>query len=302
MRSVGRGQGVWGQTQTRFRRATRRTVAASGLWRPPAKQGPPGIERFAFVAGCSRSGTTSLVRLLNSHPAVAIGMERYKHAFDELWPHQFNVGLFSQQRFFDFRATDTNVTPDSDNRWSRFYERLGQKLEAGVVTVMGDKVPARLGVLETISRNFPECRIIFIFRDLQEVARSYGRRAQDPNDTDWPSWRSAEFAVRDWHRGFRAMDAHIARHGQCHVFVVRYEDLFGDDRPLVKALFSFLSLQPSQSVWDYYAEQQNDARTIRTREGRRQLDVVASTHRHCRTVHRYDQLAQRAKRRWGALQ
>jgi hypothetical protein len=32
---------------------------------------------YLFSTGCERSGTTALARLLQSHPAVAMGMERY---------------------------------------------------------------------------------------------------------------------------------------------------------------------------------------------------------------------------------
>lgn len=284
------------------RRGVRRVIAASGLWRrptPEARDAPDGVDRFAFVAGCSRSGTTSLVRLLNSHPAVAVGMERYKYAFDELWPNQIDQALFSLHRFFDFRESDTNVNPDKDGRWVYFYEQLERKIRAGAVTVMGDKVPARFGVMETVHRNFPDPRIIFIFRDPDAVARSYARRARDPDDADWPAWRSSESAIRDWNRAFRAMDLHMARHGGNHVFVVRYEDLFGDDRVLVKAIFAFLGLEPTRAVWDYYEEQQNDARRIRAREAERRSGPVVLGHRQSRRLSRYQGIAAQRKRVWG---
>ena len=69
--------------------------------------------KYCFVFGCPRSGTTAVARLLQAHPRVVIGMERYKFLLSRRRDRgTFGPTLFERERFFDFRAGDTNVNPD----------------------------------------------------------------------------------------------------------------------------------------------------------------------------------------------
>jgi Sulfotransferase family len=69
--------------------------------------------KYCFVFGCPRSGTTAVVRLLQAHPRVVIGMERHKFLLSRRRDRaKFGPALFEPERFFDFRPGDTNVNPD----------------------------------------------------------------------------------------------------------------------------------------------------------------------------------------------
>ncbi len=61
---------------------------APGVGRVCEHRGVP-IERYVFIAGCPRSGTSALTFLLNEHPTVAIGFERYKRLRAQLDPFHF---------------------------------------------------------------------------------------------------------------------------------------------------------------------------------------------------------------------
>ena len=37
---------------------------------------------FLFVIGCPRIATTELTRILNNHPKICIGMERFKYIYE----------------------------------------------------------------------------------------------------------------------------------------------------------------------------------------------------------------------------
>ena len=72
---------------------------------------------YLFATGCERSGTTILTRLLQSHPGISIGMERYKYLLRGVRTRRVTRRLcpshFEPGRFFDFRPTDTNIIPPS---------------------------------------------------------------------------------------------------------------------------------------------------------------------------------------------
>lgn len=259
----------------RARRALRYARARWGLWQRPDDVEPSDVRVYAFVLGCSRSGTTSLVRLVNSHPQVAIGMERYKRLIEERGPYRLTPEHFAPQRFFDFREHDTNVRPSSDPRWVSFYDGMRSRWADGTVRVSGDKITPRASILEAIDRNFPEPRFVFILRDVAETASSYVVRAFDATDPEWPAWKDHLQAVRDWNRALRAVDGFIRRHGEERVLTVAYERIFSDDEAVLAALFAHLGLEPTASVRTYRSAQLRDAERIRGKPVR--LDTTQLT-------------------------
>ena len=63
--------------------------------------------RFLFVCGVARSGTTVLARLLNNHPQVAVGVERYKYRFMRRALPADPASLFTRERFFSYDPEDS---------------------------------------------------------------------------------------------------------------------------------------------------------------------------------------------------
>jgi hypothetical protein len=57
-----------------------------------------------FLCGCPRSGTTELCRILNKHPHLSIGMERYKFIYEKQL-EKLNDNFFSKEKFFSFEST-----------------------------------------------------------------------------------------------------------------------------------------------------------------------------------------------------
>jgi len=49
--------------------------------------------KYLFVAGCPRSGTTALVKILNSHDQIILGMERFKYV-NKITPNHFTKTNF----------------------------------------------------------------------------------------------------------------------------------------------------------------------------------------------------------------
>ncbi|WP_424976569.1 sulfotransferase family protein [Dinoroseobacter sp. S124A] len=199
-----------------------------------------------LVTGCPRSGTTALVRLLNTHPSVAIGMERYtRRLLDE---HHLEADLFTPDRFATFVEGDCNRVS--------FDARATQAAcaKAQTATVIGDKSPNPVEVFEAAEAMDGEVSVIMILRSPRAVARSFQVRAEraktDPAAAQyWPASRDYKRGIKAFNRSVEATlefanrlrgDADLSR--RVRFKVVSYEDLFRN-RDEADSLFAFLGIR-----------------------------------------------------------
>jgi len=196
----------------RFRKGLARPVVIdrSGLSRPAFK----GEREFVFVAGCSRSGTTALTQLLNRHPDVAIGYERFREIG---WRGELNPALFEPERFRDFRPEDGRPSFVGDP----MREPVLHKIHAA--RVVGDKIPQLVENLEQLDR-FREAKVIFIIRDPFSIALSFNVRAENDRDVPWEPERNYVAAVREFNDSLRFLLAY--RETGRPWLVVEYNNLF----------------------------------------------------------------------------
>jgi hypothetical protein len=187
-------------------------------------------ERQIFIAGCPRSGTSALVFLLNEHPQLAIGFERFKRVRANLDPFHLRPA-----QFFSPLAVETDI------RGELLYERLRARWDSGRVTVIGDKVPLYTRVLPQLLRRFPAGRVVVLVRDPLAVATSFRRRASDPNDW-WPAENDHRLAVEMWNEAL-ASSREVERRGDGdRVFLLPYEPLLAGDERWLEALMDFIDL------------------------------------------------------------
>lgn len=205
------------------------------------------------VMGTSRSGTTALVQLLNGSPHLAIGMERYKFRLAKRPQADEVRALFEPERFLDFQEEDTNIIPGPDQRFAALYEDIERKLAAGSVRWIGDKMSPSRVYLQTLEAAFPDLHIIFIMRDVLNVAASYVRRALNPADKNWPSDRRHNVALKDWLQGLNLALA-IAERSPERLHVVTYESLYGGDRATLEGMAAFLGVPIDDAFEERYEE------------------------------------------------
>jgi hypothetical protein len=198
--------------------------------------------RHLFIAGCPRSGTSALTFLLNEHPQLAIGFERYKRVRAQLDPFHFEPAQFFSP-----------VSAETDIRGELLYKRLHLRWESGSVRVIGDKVPLYTRVLPQLLERFPEARVLVLVRDPLEVARSFRRRAGDAEDW-WPAENDHTLAVQMWNEvlaSVRAVDAErgverVLRRtplrGSGLVALLPYEALFSGDRRWLEMVVDFVGV------------------------------------------------------------
>jgi glycosyltransferase involved in cell wall biosynthesis len=190
-------------------------------------------ERQLFIAGCPRSGTSALVFLLNEHPQLAIGFERFKRIRAHLDPFHF-----APARFFSPLAIETDV------RGELLYERLRARWEGGQVTIIGDKVPLYTRVLAQLLERFPAARVVVLVRDPVAVAASFRRRARDPDDW-WPAENDQRLAMQMWNEALASAREAELRGDGSRVFLLPYEPLLEGDERWLEALTTFIGLPSS---------------------------------------------------------
>jgi hypothetical protein len=166
-----------------------------------------------FVAGCARSGTTALALLLNRHPDIAIGIERFIHL---ALRRQMSPALFNPERFCRIQPGDTHYSA-----FTSTMAAVGLPFRVNTASIIGDKVPRYFDVYDHMHSAFPGARFLFIVRDIRDVAASYKRRLLNG------SWaRDVSTAVAEWNRSIRQTIEYQRRLPFC---IVRYEQLLTED-------------------------------------------------------------------------
>ncbi|MCD4524761.1 sulfotransferase [Nocardioides sp. cx-173] len=198
------------------------------------------MPRPLFLAGLGRSGTTALTELFDSHPKVAIGMERYKVLVGLEMKGTLTPDHFTRERFFDFSDGLTNIRPDVHPRWHDLYEALDRKWDHA--EYVGDKLTHLR--IRPILESLPDARFLCIIRDVRDVAASWDRRARNEADPAWAATEGARAALLPWNRALRRVGRMRRSHPQ-RVAVVEYERLFGDpDGAAAAAALQWLGLEP----------------------------------------------------------
>jgi len=190
----------------------------------------------AFICGVPRSGTTALAYVLNSHPQVCIGIERYK--FPIMREKIFDQSFFEKSRFFDFKSTDTNILPKPGTEFEKIYADMYQKWDHAIVT--GDKLPRLYTMLDDVQRFIPDSKFIFILRNIESVASSWNARASNLNDI-WPAENDYRACARIWNNANRQILAQQQRTpGVVHIVI--YEDFFSGNLDELTRLCDFIGI------------------------------------------------------------
>lgn len=186
-----------------------------------------------FVAGCERTGTTALTYLLYHDARIAVGRERFKYIRDDVRRKHFNP-----DHFFSPAPEETNYLNE------QYYRTLKDRWLAGSLRYVGDKVPLYYKNLDTLEKRFgsQDLKLLFTIRNLESVAASYNRRAQEPSDRHWEQSRDYTQAVKDWNQSLSLLRKYYFNGGKDKIFLVRYEDFFAGNLSYLKALYRFLAL------------------------------------------------------------
>lgn len=244
--------------------------------RPPAavrvaeRKSPPtqlAAKKHLFICGCPQSGTTALWRLMVAHPGIFLGVERYGH----LARHRGRIGpaLFEKQKFFRIEPGQTFY---SDLAGKNDYYSDGERRYDEAAWV-GDNIPMLFNDYSGIEANFENAHILFIFRNIIDVAGSYQNRSRSGTANGNRDYRGA---VKDWHRSLKTTRDFLSMQGRrTSVAAVSYEEMFLREADLTP-LFDWLGLEYTASVRRHYRFLLSRSRDLDGRRG----DAINSAQRH----------------------
>ncbi|MEM8721968.1 MAG: sulfotransferase [Cyanobacteria bacterium P01_G01_bin.39] len=187
-------------------------------------------KNYLFAIGNARSGTTALGKLLNYSSEICLGIERYSNDDD------ISASSFTKKSFFDSESKNYQVRP-------HFYEKIKDKFKNA--RYLGDKRPKFTQSWKNTWLNLPQAKIVYIFRNIYDVACSYNTRAANAilgKDDSWSSKRDFSQAVRDWNEGLQEFQ-NLADFYD--VYCVKYEDFFVDQSKM-KHLFNYLQVNTKE--------------------------------------------------------
>lgn len=193
------------------------------------------VARYAFVCGCPRSGTTATATLLNWHPSLIMGQERFALMAIRR-PEAYLPALFETGRFGQFVEGDC-ARPNFEKsiHWDDGSQRPNKFRDIASCTVRGDKsahVQELLNVLERPEWLDENVTVFAMLRDLDEVAASYEARLRDKSD----AWQDDRFkALQDWKLAVESLSRLFSfRRTRFKIRIVCYEAVF--DRGLAGML------------------------------------------------------------------
>jgi|GEM_PF-646229 len=215
-----------------------------------------------IAGGHPRSGTTLLAYLLNTHPKIEMTHEfrifrqlaqGYEAHLKTIRQSSRGYEVFIQKNNWQGRLR-LNILRDKWLMWR--YRTLLAKHRHSAVTFeevtailaamfpkhvcVGDKFPPYWQKLDEFVQ-FPNTKLIFIYRDVRDVAQSVFRQTQT-------SWRDLEFVkffdtpeklAQNWLRSQQKIESH--RH-HAHMLVLRYEDLVANPLEQTTLMADFLGV------------------------------------------------------------
>ena len=207
-----------------------------------------------FICGATRSGTTLLRLMLDSHPALAIpgethfivpmirAMKKRRLTADELadvvvsgdrWG---DFHLDEDELRERFRALEPLNSADAVREFFRLYAERQGKVR------WGDKTPGYVQKMRLIERVLPEARFVHIIRDGRDVALSVVPRSWGPP--------TVAAAAKNWKRRIERARRQAPHLG--HYLEVHYEDLISDTEAVLRQVCDFIELDFDPAMLSYH--------------------------------------------------
>lgn len=144
-----------------------------------------GNRQTLFVSGVARSGTTALVNVLNQHPRILVGTERF---FGRIKNQTLTQDMFAREAF---------LFPKRERSESQGFHLDGQDLvrKFNCATAIGDKFPGLYRHFDYMFDTFPEATHIYIFRNPFSVLESFEARKERAGDNWSRGWRAG---LEEW--------------------------------------------------------------------------------------------------------
>lgn len=215
-----------------------------------------------FLVGCPRSGTTLLQSILAAHPDIASFRESkfFHYLLPEYEPRRRALGLVSRQlrprleRYF----RDELGRPEMLSRLPRiilrgyytrnFIEIMYLMTQEQGKRIFLEKTPDHIYKINLIEKLVPRARFIHLVRNgvdvvasLSEITHKYPR--------PWGGEHTIDMCIDKWKRAIAA--SYESRHKPNH-YLVQYEALVANPRPILENLCQFIGVEFHQAMLQDY--------------------------------------------------
>ena len=222
-----------------------------------------------FIVGLSRSGTTLLSRMLDSHSDIAILPETWWYVvLDRLgcieeFTNPWQTSLFFNEvwrNLKSYRDPAARIVANQASKQPRFVgptARVLEDLGRAYATerharIWGEKTPGHALWLPQIRDLFPQARVLFMVRDPRDVLVSY--------DDRWNGGRRGTDYLTSTAALLKFYLTHLLNRPGFppeQVRWVRYESLTGQPSLELKEICSFLGIDFEPSMLDFHQRYQN---------------------------------------------
>ncbi|MEL7131355.1 MAG: sulfotransferase [Pseudomonadota bacterium] len=226
---------------------------------------PEPLDRPIFVVGHPRSGTTLLASMLGRHPDIVstpeslyLNIVRFQVApvLSRGPEAVLKVIENSPMRFLvldrDILLTALNAL-DTLSEATVFQTVLECFRAADGKPRLLEKTPWHLRGMDDLFEWFPDARILWIMRDGRACVASLIK----------VPWATSDPIVlaRQWVRNI-SIGKMLRDERPDQVYMVRYEELIGDPRPVMEPVMTFLGVEPSEEMFEHDRE----VRTVKPTE------------------------------------
>ena len=228
-----------------------------------------GPNPFAFVVGCPRSGTTLLMRMLDSHRRLALVDEAHfipsvitgavAKSDPALTPALVERAR-NHRRFHRLGLSDEFVrdTANGTRTYSEFVSALYSEYgKARGKRLVGEKAPYYVRFLPVLHALFPRVRFVHIIRDGRDVALSLVNWAHRKNKGPVARYELARHepvaACALWWAERTATGCRDGKRlGPAHYLAVRYEDLVARPEGELRRITEFLELPYAPAMLKFH--------------------------------------------------
>jgi hypothetical protein len=218
-------------------------------------------DRPVMVLGVSRSGTTLLKEMLDSHSQLAIPTESY--FIPQLWDRhsrRFDPDAFVKDVGRLTRVKEWGVTPDDVRQRLPGYSTAADGIraiyrsyaDARGKSRYGDKTPSYMQSLDLLGRVFPDAQYVHLVRDGRDAGPSFLDMRRKPRFNLARPRGLGSFASQ-WKREVESARELGRRLGQERYHELRYEDLVREPKAELRRVASFLELDFEPGMLAYHA-------------------------------------------------
>ncbi len=239
----------------RGKKAASSTTRSSAAAPVPKKPGVPKerpvpqvrpVPKHLFVCGAAGCGGSDVANLLNTHPAVVLGLERYSRLFSRVETRDDWQTLFGSERFLLPVPGDSDEAPPLLPDEADALER-----KFGEAAYVGDKVDSLYARWDFLCDTYPDCTAIQVVRDPVFAVAAWLREAMVPGQDAAPLANELKDEVDElvgrWNESVASAFATRKRFGR-RFACVSYDRLFGSSRHRTyRDLLRVLRLHPAWS-------------------------------------------------------